>query len=146
MVIILLGACDQLPKSPGLAVTTSRNGAPFAASISLCEDDRVEAVRVVRSENFVIGDDDDEVLWRIDATTRTSEVLLEYSQVPSGFEQTRPPAPITAGEKISVVVDAASGDQFESFQPEDLSADVYVSDGVDLTLDDFEAQASAACA
>ena len=104
--VLAVAACD--PAVPVAA--TLEDGEPTLLP-GLCPDEAVSAVFVTAGV-----DDEDEVLWRIEAAEPVRLEAFVIGETPDGFKQTVPPQDaMFAGEHTSFVVTETSIELYGSF-------------------------------
>lgn len=86
-----LPACDDDPEFPRIGVSRSAEDA-LVLHLAPCENEVIQAFELAAVKGEVVGDADDETLWRVEAVDSGSPALtaVEVGSVPPGFREVVP--------------------------------------------------------
>lgn len=145
LVLPLLTACDPVPIADRLGVTMSSSDTPTVLFES-CPGELVTTVSLIQS-NGELGDDDDQVLWRITSPEGSQEARFPVGTTPSGFEEEVPLSSKLPRDRL-LTAHVATSDGSETAAAFDLAAlkegSVTTALG-ELTRNRFESEAGSSC-
>lgn len=143
---VVLVACDPAPRLDDIGVQ-GRDSSVIEVIYQACAYDPVASVELWTANGPVVGDSDDEVLWRISATDGISQDSFVVGVTPPGFvEQIQLPADGPPQGELAVVV--TSQRRIESivgFQLSDLRERQVFTPGRYLSEAEFRAESSGDC-
>lgn len=135
--VLMAAACDPGPPRDRLGLV-AQEGEPKVL-VHLCPEERIKDVTLFRVEGNVVGDDNDEVLWRAAAESgaKFEEFVIGNTPAP-GFETLQQFRPPLEGEHLSVQVRTSLTRFHLSFASEELESRGFVTSGEDgVSPDEF---------
>jgi hypothetical protein len=127
---ILLSACD--PGEPRTIEVYAEDSAIHIVSPALCPGERIVGVTIYAVQGNVVGDSNDEILWRAEGSQGTRNTEIVVGQPPPGFvERRRFSEELLSDSSLAAVVDTTLTQQLnESFEVSSLRSDeVLTADG-----------------
>lgn len=144
IILCLAVSCDPLEPSSGIGATSGQEGQPLIL-VDLCAGSIIREVRVVISNDIVVGNEDDEVLWSLRPKSSVRSARIPYGFPPTGWQQISTPKALSPDREVEALVVLPGDTQFVSFTPKDLTAGTITSDGRELTTHEYVIGAQEAC-
>jgi hypothetical protein len=127
---VLLTACDTL--APPTIGVYAEDSAIHIVSPALCPGERIVGITVYAVQGNVIGDSNDEILWKAEGSQGTPNTDMIVGQPPPGFvERQRFSGELPSDSSLAVVVDTTITQRLsEAFEVSSLRSDeVLTADG-----------------
>jgi hypothetical protein len=101
---VFLGACD--PQEPRTIGVYAEDSAIHIVSPALCPGERIVGITVYAVQGNVVGDSNDEVLWKAEGSQGTRNTDMIVGQPPPGFvERQRFSGELPSDSSLAAVVD-----------------------------------------
>ena len=143
---IALGACSPSSGNHTIGAKLAPDGRGIQVVFVPCPGQKVTSVELVVTNDAVIGDDKDPVLWRIEAPGGVAAEEFVVGQAPPGFNSTVPlRAEPPAGQPLGVLLDTSLGQTAVGFTVKQLRPDAIFTDGQSLSPEAFRQQAGGEC-
>ena len=143
---IALGACSPSSGNHTIGAKLAPDGRGIQVVFVPCPGQKVISVELVATNDAVIGDDKDPVLWRIEAPGGVAAEKFVVGQTPSGFTS---PVPLRAeppaGQPLGILLDTSLGQTAVGFTVRQLRPDAVFTDGQSLSPEAFRQQAGGQC-
>lgn len=150
VVIALVGlvSCDEATSQLRVGLSSSPGGIGIEIRFLTCMSERVVSVALLRKRGELVGDQDDEVLWKIRSSRGSQRSVYRVGATPPGFELIVPvraesltPPPLAVKVETTMIPSTTI-----SFDPRDLrEGRILVRDGEPVSVADFQAHARRAC-
>lgn len=126
--VLMATACDPGPPRDRLGLVAQEGGPRVL--VHLCPEERIQDVTLFRVEGNVVGDENDEVLWRVssDRGAKVEEFVIGSTPSPA-FETVQQFRPPLQGEHLSVQVRTSLTRFHLSFASEELESRGFVTSG-----------------
>jgi hypothetical protein len=127
---LLLSACD--PGEPRTIGVYAEDSAMHIVSPALCPGERIVGVTIYAVQGNVVGDSNDEILWKAEGSQGTRNTNIIVGQPPPGFvERQRFSGELPSDSSLAAVVDTTLTQELnESFEASSLRSDeVLTADG-----------------
>jgi hypothetical protein len=139
-------SCDSFPANALLGLSLGNEPGTLEIHLVPCPRERLEAIRLVQSDDAVIGDSGDENLWAIESGRIPVPATIVVGEAPPGTNELTPwKGPQTAGEQLGLLVKTNLFDGVAAFRTSDLRRGRIYSDGDRLTLAEFRERARRTC-
>jgi hypothetical protein len=143
---IALGACSPPSGNHTIGAKLAPDGRGIQVVFVPCPGQKVISVELVVTNDAVIGDDKDPILWRIEAPGGVAAEKFVVGQTPSGFTSTVPlRAEPPAGQPLGILLDTSLGQTAVGFTVQQLRPDTVFTDGRSLSPEAFRRQAGGQC-
>jgi hypothetical protein len=142
---VFLGACD--PGEPRTIGVYAEDSAIHIVSPALCPGERIVDITVYAVQGNVVGDSNDEILWKAEGSQGTRNTDMIVGQPPPGFVQRqRFSGELPSDSRLAAVVDTTLTQRLnESFEVNSLRSDeVLTADGY-VPLATFRTSAPSRC-
>jgi hypothetical protein len=142
---LVMVSCDPGPPQEALGVSKTPTGG-IEIRYELCPDEAIREVALFRTVGGVIGDTDDEVLWRVRSTNESHQSSFTVGDTPPGFvEEVALRALPGPEQELGVIVDTSRVQNVAVFRADDLRVgQVWVEDR-NLDPTSYEEQALKRC-
>jgi hypothetical protein len=119
----VLSACD--PGEPRTIGVYAEDSAVHIVSPALCPGERIVGVTIYAVQGNVVGDSNDEILWRAEGSQGTRNTDIVVGQPPPGFvERRRFSEELPSDSSLAAVVDTTLTQKLnESFEVSSLRSD-----------------------
>lgn len=127
---LLLNACD--PGEPRSIGVYAEDSAIHIVSPALCPGERIVGITVYAVQGNVVGDSNDEILWKAEGSQGTQNTDMIVGQPPPGFvEGKRFSGELPSDSSLAAVVDTSLTQRLnEAFEVSNLRSDqVLTADG-----------------
>ena len=127
---VFLGACD--PGEPRTIGVYAEDSAIHIVSPALCPGERIVGITVYAVQGNVVGDSNDEILWKAEGSQGTRNTDMIVGQPPPGFdERQRFSGELPNDSSLAAVVDTTLTQRLnEAFEASSLRSDeVLTADG-----------------
>jgi len=85
--LVAAAGCDPSPETDRVGMTVTKDGS-LVARLVLCDDERVEAIRLLHPHGDIVNDEDDKVLWEVRASRpATTPDRIEVGTTPPEFRE-----------------------------------------------------------
>lgn len=125
----VIGACESVgePRQGREIALSLSDGGDILLLYNPCVNSLVSAVQLVQVHGRIFGDEDDQLLWRIEAGSPTAVTELQSGSAIPGFVEIMP-LPDTVSGDLGAQIFPADAERFDGrqFTPEELKVGLYL--------------------
>lgn len=143
--VLVMVSCDPGPPQEALGLSKTPAG-DIEIRYALCAGEAIREVAIFRTVGGVIGDSDDEVLWRVRSTNNSQQSSFTIGDTPPGFvEEVALKALPGPEQELGVLVDTSQVQNFAVFRANDLRAGQVWVEQQDVDPTSYKEQALKRC-